>query len=499
MDVHLGYYPLPPGAKPAGNMKYLIWIILACSLFLRVYRVGDLTGFYYDQGRDAKVVWELWHSGKLFLIGPTTGIEGIFLGPFYYYLIAPFYLLGTGNPVFPAVALALINCLGIYVIYLIGRHYFDEKTGLLTAFFITFSHQLVQAHRWLSNPTPLPLFAALALLLILKIVRGSKAASDWLGLGLILGLSLQLEAASAVFFLPAAAFIFLLFRIRIPLHFFFTFSLTLIPQLWFNLRHDNLLLDSFRRFLVTDRSFLPAVFDFYPRRLGFYFAEFSAKFFADHTLALVFSVVLLLLTFFFRSKLITRPLTVLLIWVITPLVFLLFYHGNNGYVWGYYFTGVYPAFVLLVSWVLITAYKSGLWPVRALVGIFISVFFVTNLLSLRTDLLDDQTGQNSVALGPSRAAVDWVYTDAGDTEFNVDVYVPPVIAHSYDYLFLWRGTNRFSRMPSRESQKTLYLIYETDASHPERLDAWLLRQSTIAVPELKMKFGGVTAERRIRI
>lgn len=499
MDIHLGYNSLPPGAKPAGNMKYLIWIILACSLFLRVYRVGDLTGFYYDQGRDAKVIWDLWHSGKLFLIGPTTGIEGIFLGPFYYYLIAPFYLLGNGDPVFPAVALAVINCLGIYVVYLIARQYFDTKTGLLAAFFIAFSHQLVQAHRWLSNPTPLPFFAALALLLLLKIVKGEKSAPIWLGLGLILGLSLQLEAASAVFFLPAAALIFILFRIRIPLHFFFSFSLTLIPQLWFNLRHDNLLFASFHRFLVTDRSFIPAVFDFYPRRLSFYFDTFSAKFFSDQTMALIFSIVIILLAIFFRRQLIGRPLMVLLIWVLTPLVFLLFYHGNNGYVWGYYFTGVYPAFVLIVSWVLTTAYRSGLWPARAILAVFVTVFFVTNISSLRIDLQDDQMGENSIALGPSRVAVDWVYANAGDAEFNVDAYVPPVIAHSYDYLFLWRGTTHFSKLPSRENQKLLYVIYETDPSHPERLDAWLLRQSTIAVPELKIRFGGVTAERRIRI
>ena len=83
--------------------KVLLTAILLLALFLRTYRTSDFLGFWFDQGRDAKIVWDIWHSHKLTLIGPTTGIEGIFLGPFYYYLITPAYILGGGNPVYPAV------------------------------------------------------------------------------------------------------------------------------------------------------------------------------------------------------------------------------------------------------------------------------------------------------------------------------------------------------------------------------------------------------------
>ena len=75
------------------------------ALFVRIYRTEALLRFYFDQGRDALVIWRLLHEGKFFLIGPVTGLDGIFLGPFYYYLIAPLYLLGGGSPVAPAVFL----------------------------------------------------------------------------------------------------------------------------------------------------------------------------------------------------------------------------------------------------------------------------------------------------------------------------------------------------------------------------------------------------------
>ena len=63
------------------------------AFVLRIYRINDLLAFHFDQGRDALVIWDLWHNGKPFLIGPVTGLTGIFLGPFYYYLISPFYLI----------------------------------------------------------------------------------------------------------------------------------------------------------------------------------------------------------------------------------------------------------------------------------------------------------------------------------------------------------------------------------------------------------------------
>src|SRR3989344_8740174 len=88
-----------------------LFLLLAAAFFVRVYRLDALLGFYYDQGRDALVIWRLWHEGKFFLIGPITGLAGIFLGPLYYYLIAPFYLIGGGNPVAPAIFLAFLSTL----------------------------------------------------------------------------------------------------------------------------------------------------------------------------------------------------------------------------------------------------------------------------------------------------------------------------------------------------------------------------------------------------
>ncbi|PIS14569.1 hypothetical protein COT64_01910, partial [Candidatus Shapirobacteria bacterium CG09_land_8_20_14_0_10_39_12] len=87
----------------------LLFVILFFAAFFRLYRLDQLLGFWYDQGRDALVIWDLIHYQKFFLIGPVTGIEGIFLGPFYYYLLTPFYLIGRGNPVTAAAGLSWLT------------------------------------------------------------------------------------------------------------------------------------------------------------------------------------------------------------------------------------------------------------------------------------------------------------------------------------------------------------------------------------------------------
>ncbi|KKU29353.1 MAG: hypothetical protein UX80_C0005G0048 [Candidatus Amesbacteria bacterium GW2011_GWA2_47_11b] len=458
--------------------KILLIAILALALFLRTYRVADFLGFWFDQGRDAKVVWDIWHSGKLTLIGPTTGIEGIFLGPFYYYLITPAYILGGGNPVYPAVFLALLNVLAIYYIYKLGEEFLGPNVGLVAAFITAVSQQFVGYQRWLSNPTPLPLFAVLTLDSLLK--------RRWWLVGLCAGLSLQLEAASAIFFLPAILIIAFLHKLKIPLVALLLFGLTLMPQIVFNFRHQNILFNSFKRFLVSERSFQPNL-GAYTKRLNFYYTIFTNKYFTTDRAWAIFAVSLPALFLLVRRKLPPLPTTILIVWWVTPLILLLFYHGNHDYIWDYYFTGVYPAFTLLIAAIWLSA---GRWAAAIFLAVFIFQNVSYHLAYFR------QTLPGYITLTPQIQAVDWIYQDAAGQSFNTDVYVPPVIPHAYDYLFLWRGK---SARPSAQLVSRLYTIYEPDGEHPQFLSAWQTRQDGIGKIDTTLTFGPLTVSRRTRL
>ena len=121
---------------------------------------------------------------------------------------------------------------------------------------------------------------------------------------------------------------------------------------------------------------------------------------------------------------------------------------------------------------------------------------------------DGVDGPHSVALKNELQIIDWVFMDArGRGNFNVDVYVPPVISYAYDYLFLWQGTFRQGELGCAEGlcglveEKTplLYTVFEVDPPHPERLEAWMERQRGIGKVEEEVKFGGITVQRRTRL
>lgn len=479
----------------------MIWIILALSAFLRTYRITDFLGFWFDQGRDALVIWDLLHKGKMFLIGPTTGIEGIFLGPFYYYLIAPFYLLSRGNPAVPALFLGLLNVGAVYVIYLLGVRFFDKKTGLIAAFLYGFSNQFVNYNRWLANPTPLPIFAVGSLLLLLNIIHAAISWWTWPLLGLLLGLSLQIEAASAIFFLPATALILFLFRKSVKWNHkwvisgLLIFGLTLLPQIVFNFRHQNILFNSFKTFLVSDRSFRPEVTNLYAQRLSFYRETFTKILAIQPRAKDLFLVVSIMLLIISWRRLPQKTVATLLIWWATPVLALMFYHGNKGYIWEYYFTGVYPALVLLIagSWSTISHHFTwGRWMVAGLLCLFI-VENIKPHLSIYGRKLAAYISLTSIV-----KAVDWIYTDSANQPFNTDVYVPPVIPYAYDYVFKWRGEAVFNRFPEEKLIEKLYTIYEPDPGHQSLLDKWLARQAGIASIEKTLEIGPLTVQRRSR-
>lgn len=182
----------------------LLAAILLLSLFIRVYRLDELLGFYFDQGRDALVIWDLWHKGRFFLIGPVTGLTGIFLGPFYYYLLAPLYLIGGGNPLFPAYFLAFLGTLAVLMMYLLGVKMHSRTAGIIAAILGGFSFQIYNHSRWLSNPSPI-LFTSMILLWSMWEIANKGKSYWWVIAALTIGVSLHFESASATFYIPMFA------------------------------------------------------------------------------------------------------------------------------------------------------------------------------------------------------------------------------------------------------------------------------------------------------
>lgn len=492
---------------------FFLGLIILLGIFVRVYRVDQVLGFYFDQGRDALVIWDLWHKGKIFLIGPTTGIAGIFRGPFYYYLIAPIYLLGGGNPIYPAIFLSLLSIIAIILLYFLTTEIQGKSSGIFAVIIASFSFYIVVASRWLSNPTPMLLLSMLLVFCMFRISEGKKIY--WAAISFILGLSLFHFGSSGEFFYFPAVAIFALWQTCLPagrrknlpskkiiIISLILFAITAAPLIVFDIKHHGILSENIKKFLIDERSFKASFWDVFKVRLNFYYDVFTNKIFEGRYQRekVILGIVGVSFLIFFKKFWKKPKFKIIVLLLLSPIVGLLFFQGNEGNIYDYYLTGYYLIFILLFAVVLgkIWTYKLG----KIFIIYFFYVFLTTNLEVIRYRLSDGLTGPETIAFGNEKLALDWIYKDlpAGrQVPFSVDVYVPPVIPYAYDYLFKWYGGSVKGYEPSTDNINPLYTLYEQDPPHPERLKAWLDRQKSIGIVIKEASFGGITVQKRIRL
>lgn len=183
-----------------------IFSILVLAAFLRLYKISQYMTFLGDEGRDVMVVRNIL-QGKFTLLGPTASVGGFFLGPIYYYFMAPFLLLFGYNPVGPAVMVAIFGIATVWLIYRIGKEFFNERAGLVCAFLYALSPLVVAYSRSSWNPNPMPFFSLLFIYFLYKATEQKKTLY-FLVSGFFLGIAMQLHYL-AVFL--AAVVIFYIF------------------------------------------------------------------------------------------------------------------------------------------------------------------------------------------------------------------------------------------------------------------------------------------------
>ncbi|KKP48708.1 MAG: hypothetical protein A2417_03310 [Bdellovibrionales bacterium RIFOXYC1_FULL_37_79] len=167
------------------KIEFIILVtILATGAFLRLYKIGDYMTFLGDEGRDAIVVSRFLKYFDIMLIGPGTSIGNMYLGPFYYYMMAIPLLVSNFSPVGPAVMVALLGVATIALVWWVGREWFLPKAALLAATLYAISPTIIVYSRSSWNPNVMPFFALLCIYSIWKVYKENNF--QWL---IILGIS----------------------------------------------------------------------------------------------------------------------------------------------------------------------------------------------------------------------------------------------------------------------------------------------------------------------
>ena len=219
---------------------FLSILIIGVGLFLRLYKMENRAPFDWDQNRDYQVISAV-ASGKYTLIGPVAkGEGGFFLGPLYYYLVMPTYLLMDGSPLALPITSIVLDVLAITAILLLLRSTLGGKSALVVGAIWSFSWFTIEISRISWNVALVPLWSVL----VLWLLTHKQALSIWkVGLlGIIFGFSWHVHAALIPITLAVILFSWKIWAIDLKRIFLLIlgYGIPLIPLILFDLRHSGL-------------------------------------------------------------------------------------------------------------------------------------------------------------------------------------------------------------------------------------------------------------------
>ncbi|MFZ3301938.1 MAG: glycosyltransferase family 39 protein [Microgenomates group bacterium] len=218
--------------------NWLIVVIISLGAFFRLYNIDGYMTFLGDEGRDSIIVRNLLVKADPILIGPGTSVGGMYLGPLYYYFMAPFLLLANFSPVGPAVGVALLGVATTYLIYLVGKEWFGNKAGLIAGLFFAISPTVITYSHSSWNPNIMPFFSLLSIYSIWKV--WSKKQYSWL---IVAAISFAFVCQShylGVLIAPVLFIFWLLSKVpkKITLISVLIYLFLMSPLLAFDIRHD---------------------------------------------------------------------------------------------------------------------------------------------------------------------------------------------------------------------------------------------------------------------
>lgn len=336
---------------------------------MRLYRIGDYMEFLGDQGRDVLIIRDFLKHGNLFFIGPQTSIGNMYLGPFFYYLIAPSLLLANFSPIGPAIFIALINIFTVYLVYFIGKKWFNKSTGLISAFLFAISPVAIKYSNFIWNPNIMAFFSLLFVYFFFEAFRTKKYKNF-----IFASLSFVMVMNSHYLGLALLPFVglywlFNLYKIikkkspelkpfLINTFFaFFVFILSLTPQILFDIKHNGqntkALLTFFtqRETTVNIKAYkaipeLPSLFNqINTSLLGGKVENFGLA------ISIIFAIILFLSLIKFKKQ---KPTFLyIFFWLLSGIVALALY---KQHIYDHYFAFLFPVVFLLVGF-LISKFK----------------------------------------------------------------------------------------------------------------------------------------------
>lgn len=118
------------------NIKTILILIaiLILAVFLRFYRLSEMAPFDFDQEYAANFAYNVLRVYPVQLIGQELSIQGLFMGPWYFYYLVPFFAFSNLHPIGGFIGSVIFSLFIIFVYFWVGKNIFGAKAGLIAAF-----------------------------------------------------------------------------------------------------------------------------------------------------------------------------------------------------------------------------------------------------------------------------------------------------------------------------------------------------------------------------
>ena len=433
-------------------MSQKLYLILFCLVILLgfVLRVLPLLhdSFYFtmDQGNDAVHVREILISRKILLRGPETGIEGVFHGALWYYFISIGYALFSGHPAGAVFMMILLNLALTAIIMRKISQNISSPVALIVGAALQVFWWFYDNSRYAFNPFPLVFLSFILVFFLVDYLAGKKKSFIWAAIPV--GLAFHCESAGAVAF---AAFYFLVgfwgvYSKRLSLKFLIFGILTLLAFFIPRLISESQSNFSQSKALINEIRDPYGIFS----HMNYQYISIRFKsFFTKRIIpqndvpSIILMVVILALYKSVRNKnkfvkryVILCKILIVISWV---------WFGSNKGWQSWHTVYIRPLLFVSILMMLFELPKKIGWPILLVILVSQIVFFRTRYLEYLYPSSDPSVFANEIA------SVDWVYQNSQGQGFYEYNYLPSVLDYPYQYLFWWRGINKYGYLPCEYS------------------------------------------------
>ncbi len=491
--------------------------LLIVGFFLRIYHLWDNIIFAFDQGRDATRILGIITLKHFKIVGPETDIPGIFNGPLFYYILAPFYLLFKLNPNGPALEIAIISSTSALVVFYAGKVLFNKYVGFLASIFWTFSFEQIAYSHYISNSSFMGVSSALfflgcALFFLKKRETGLLISAAGLGL-----------AVNFNFYLIYLFGFYLIFFILFPrkilwkticfslLILFILLSPFLISQIQFHFIGIKSLVLYLSKQSPESKSLstLGGDISLYVKRLT------DAVFYSYFSFSRILAILILLLSLvfvYFKSKE-KKNVYFLYAWIFSTFPLFAFHSGVlTVQVINSSLQGGFAILVAVTIWYLLQSKKT------LFLGIFIPILIIISNIYLlqKVNFIPNKFFVSEpMNIGEQKQVIDYTYKKAGGRRFSICGVTNPLLVNTvWGYLYNWYGKSKYGYLPlwAGIKQDLFPNLLQNDTNHvPLR---FFIQEPLVGIPPTiakamvfmedntstllgEKKFGGIIVQERM--